>query len=120
MDLSLDSDISKRVFKLDNDLAPFFKSVSFWALTGVALMILGNAFRHLQQLRAEGHLFVIGLLLLAAAGAYAWYIVMRISITRIVSAECSESVRAHLARVSRAGTVLCGLMLFGVLLACSL
>lgn len=120
MDFSLDSYISKRVFKLDNDLAPFFKSVSFWALTGLLLAILVDVFRHLQHIQAEGHMFVIGLLLLAVAGAYGWYIAMRISVSRIVSAGLDEQARIHLSRISRAGTVLCGLVLFGIFMAWTL
>jgi hypothetical protein len=65
-DWSLDNQISNRLFKVDNDLAPFYRSVSCWSLIGVWMMDLYAGFRQYSHWQIAGQLFLLWLLLATA------------------------------------------------------
>jgi len=68
-DWSLDNQISNRMFKVDNDLAPFYKSVSCWALIGIWMMDLYAGIRAYSHWQVAGQLFLLWLLLATATAA---------------------------------------------------
>jgi hypothetical protein len=65
-DWSLENQISSRLFKVDNDLAPFYKSVSCWSLVVFWLFDLYASFRRYSHWQAAGQLFLLWLLLATA------------------------------------------------------
>lgn len=68
-DWSLDNQVSSRLFKVDNDLAPFYKSVSCWALIGVWMLDLYTGIRKYPHWQDAGQLFLLYLLLATATAA---------------------------------------------------
>ena len=76
-DWSLDNQISNRLFKVDNDLVPFYKSVSCWALVGIWVMDLYSGFRQYPHWQTAGQLFLLWLLLATATAALGVFLYRR-------------------------------------------
>jgi hypothetical protein len=68
-DWSLDNQISNRLFKTDNDLAPFYRSVSCWALIGIWILDISATIRKYPHWQVAGQLFLLWLLLVTATAA---------------------------------------------------
>ena len=68
-DWSLDNQISNRLFKVDNDLSPFYRSVSCWSLIVIWMMDLHAGFRQYPHWQIAGQLFLLWLLLATATAA---------------------------------------------------
>lgn len=112
-----DNEISRHLFKVDNQLVAFPKSTSFWGLTGFMVAIGIAAFRHYQHFQTSGNLPGLYLLLVCAVFIYAYYVVFRRRLTAI-TLTAPES--ASLSGVGEMATRMCGLGLTAVFLACFL
>ncbi|HLH36575.1 MAG TPA: hypothetical protein VKX41_18025 [Alloacidobacterium sp.] len=69
MDQSMDTRISTWLFGVENDLAPFYKSISCWALTCIWLAGIFSGFRKYAHWQATEHLFLFFMLLAVATAA---------------------------------------------------
>ncbi len=79
MNLPNDSWISMRVFKVDNDLAPFYKSLSCWSLVGIWALIIFNTFK--MYARWQGMMFPFFTLSAIATAAIGMLLYARIRLT---------------------------------------
>lgn len=62
----LENQVSNRLFKVDNDLAPFYRSVSCWALIVIWGVVLIEGIRKYPHWQDAGQLFFLYLLLATA------------------------------------------------------
>jgi hypothetical protein len=62
----LENQVSNRLFKVDNDLAPFYKSVSCWSVVVVWMAVLITAIRKYPHWQVADQLFFLYLLLATA------------------------------------------------------
>lgn len=117
MNISLDTLASKKVLGLDNNLVPFYKSLSFWGLAAMTAATVAAAHKHFNAFQSAGNLYMFGLLLATLASAFACYVLFRMRLSRLVSMGPAQPLAPYLARLSSIVTALCGLVVFAVFIA---
>jgi hypothetical protein len=120
-DWSLDNQISTRIFKVENNLAPFHKSVSCWALVGMWVVDLASAIHLYSRWQATGRMFEFCLLLATATACLGLLLYYRIRLTRSMSTASEATVgAADIVRDMSSGMVrLTGVILMVVLFVLS-
>jgi hypothetical protein len=104
-DWSLDNQISKRLFKVDNDLSPFYRSVSCWSLIGIWVMDLYAGFRQYAHWQAAGQLFLQCLLLAAATAILGIFLYRRGRLVSYLTKEHPTEAALKAMKSLSAGTV---------------
>lgn len=117
MDFSLDNHIAKYVFGNTNNLVPFHRSVSCWALTFMFAAAPVAAYRHYSAFQGSGEIFNLYTLLVIAVYIWAIFFAFRWSLNKAISSMHEEEQLRRLSHMSQWVTRLCGGALFGILVA---
>ena len=113
MDIMLDNEISKNVFKVDNLLAPFHKSISCWAITAIGVLDIVHEVRVLNQWKLENHLMEWSIVFLTTIAVLGFLFRYRMSLTQLLenSNVISDGAVRPLRRMSSAILAISGAVL---------
>jgi hypothetical protein len=117
---TIDNQLSERVLGIDNDLAPFFKSVSCWALLVMWITDMGVAVKVHERWQVAGHLFFFSLLAVVATATLMLVIYYRSRLAHSLAAtNPEEQIKKSLRQLSSGMIRLEGVLLLLVLFTLS-